>query len=290
MAADGALPRLHVLFTMDCQAPLRRARVEARPKSWEVSARAIDAFCTTLALAGHQATVFVTPACAEEHAPLLQELGGRGVDVGLLLNPFDLDGKRWDRYLGAYPADAQREIAALARDRFEAAIGLRPRSVRTAEFSAGADTFAVLSELGFQQGSLSNPGRRVRKYAVDWREAEADPHLAAGTGFLEVPVTADRDQSRGGVPPDLVIEKGDVAGWHRPLAEAQLERMASGGTAFPALCLYTANAFPYHDPGSACSKNLRGLLDYVDGLAGRYDVVSVTMAEAHRRFTARTTA
>jgi Polysaccharide deacetylase len=270
---------------MDCQAPARRSRAEARPKTWEDSARAIESFCDVLSAAGHPATLFVSHACAEEHEPLLGELAGRGVEVGLLLNPHDLDGKRYGGYLGTYDPARQREIAALAVERFRGALGVRPVSVRSAEFSASSETFAVLGAAGFRQGSLSNPGRTVPKYGANWAAAEADPHEVGQSRFLEIPVTSDASQSRGGVSPDLSVERGDVDEWHRPLAEAQLRRMEAAGVAFPALCLYTANGYPYHDPSDRCSRNLHDLLDYVEGLRTRYEVVPATAAEAHRRFT-----
>ena len=294
MNADGGRPRdrLCVLFTMDCQSPARRVRREARPRTWNASARAIEGFCVPLLGAGHPVTLFVAPACAEEQAPLLEELIGLGVEVGLYVNPYDLDGNRYRSYLGHYRKEEQRVIVELALRRFQEALGRRPRSARSCEFSASDDTFGVLREAGFGQASISSPGRSVGKYRAQWAGASADPHyvdpsnrLRAGTmSFLEVPVTTDAAQARGGVSPELCVDVGTAKEWHLPLADGQLHRMHEAGVAFKALCAYARNAFAYHDEDDQVRRNLRDLIQYVDALGDRYEIVSTTLSGAHELY------
>ena len=286
---------LHILFTMDCQpagAPLGPRGAPAGPKSWEQSARSIDGFCTRLGNAGFPATLFLTPECAEEHAPLLEELLERGIELGLYVQPQSLLGGGYKRYLGQYGREEQRGIVDLAKQQFQEAVGTRPQSVRTGMFSASDETFSVLYELGFRQGSLSSPGRRVGKHAAVWTGAPSDPHYVdphsrvrpGHLAFLEVPVTTDATRLRGGLSPDLAIENGTFEAWHRPLIEGQLGRMQAEGVAFRALCITTRNAFPYHSAGERQGAALEALIAYLAALEERYEVVPTTMSGAHARF------
>lgn len=291
----GASPeRLCVLFTMDCQSPARRVRREARPKTWNVSARAIEGFCNRVLAAGHPLTLFVTPTCAAEQAPLLEEFSALGVEVGLFLNPYDLDGNRYRSYLGHYERGQQREIVDLALRQFQDALGRRPRSARSCEYSASDDTFGLLRDAGFGQVSLSSPGRNIGKYRAQWAGASADPHyvdpanrLRAGmTPLLEVPVTTDAGQARGGISPELCVDVGTARDWHLPLVDGQLHRMREEGVTFKTLCAYARNAFAYHDETDQVCKNLRDLIQYVDALSDQYEVVSTTLSGAHELYRA----
>src|SRR5690242_6406148 len=116
----NAKPTLHILFTMDCE-PVMGKSVKQAPKTWEQSARAIDGFCNLLSSMGYPATLFVSAACAEEHAPLLEELAARNFELGLYVHPPTLEGSRntrFTRHLGNYNADDQRALIEAAIDRF----------------------------------------------------------------------------------------------------------------------------------------------------------------------------
>lgn len=284
---------LHVLFTMDCHPAATRFAPEG-PKGWGLSARSIEGFCTRLGREGYAATLFVTPRCAQAHAPLMAELTDRGVELGLLVQPQSLDGNPHKGHLGRLSRDRQRGIIDLALHQFRDALGERPRSCRTALFSASDDTFAVLHELGFQQGSISSPGRRIQKHAAVWTGAEQDAHYVDGSSrlcagrlpFLEVPVTTDPDQVRGGLAAELAIETGTLEAWHRPLIAGTLQRMEAEGTVFKALCFVTRNCFAYGDDRDRNGVTLDAILEHLDSLRSRYDVIPSTLAGAHRSFRA----
>jgi hypothetical protein len=286
---------LCVVFTMDCLPAGNRVEPPG-PTTWEQSARAIEGFCTRLQLAGYHATLFLTPQCAEEHGPFAEELLDRGVELGLYIHPQSLDAGRFKQYLGQYSREQQRAIVALALERLQAALGIRPQSVRSAMFSASDETFSVLYELGFRQGSVSNPGRRVSKHAAVWTGAEREPHytdphnrLRAGAlPFLEIPVTTDAQQERGGLAPDLAIENGTVELWHRPLIEVQLQRMEEAGVPFRTLCFYTRNCFDYYGDREPQSVTLDALLNYLAELSDRYEVLPATLAGVHQYYRRKT--
>jgi hypothetical protein len=290
---DSAIP-LHVVFTMDCQ-PAATTTAPEGPKSWEQSARSIDGFCTRLLNAGYPPTLFVTPWCAEQHDPLMEELATCGVELGLYVQPQSLIGGGYGRYLGQYGRDEQRTIVSLAMSRFQDALGHRPQSCRPAMFSASDDTFSVLHELGFRQGSVSSPGRQVPLHEAVWTGAPADPHyvdsrsrLRSGDlAFLEVPVTTDATQVRGRLSPDLAIENGTCEAWHRPLIEGQLGRMEAEGVSFRTLCFVTRNCFAYHGTADRTAVTLDALIEYLASLGERYEVIAFTLSDLHASFRTR---
>jgi hypothetical protein len=285
-------PSLYILFTMDCESVTRRA-VKIGPKTWALSARAIEGFCDRLSNANYPATLFVSAGCAEEHSPLLEELAGRGIDLGLHVHPPSLDAERFTRHLGEYSAEEQRVIVEEAVERFYDAVGIRPRSFRSGAFSASNATFQVLYQLGFRQGSLSIPGRELPREAVCWTDAELDTHyvdssdrLRAGSlPFMELPVTSDPNRLyRQGHPSDLCIENSTVDDWHRPLIEQQLARMADANVAFRVLCLYTQSGLAYYQDDDKHSVTVENLLDYFEELAEHYELTPITLTGAHERF------
>lgn len=284
-------PPLAVLFTMDCLAAVRKRGIHAHPRTWEVSARNIDAFCARLIGAGHRPTLFCSLSVLANHTPLFEEYASAGAEVALLVDPSELR-HTLRHQLGHYGGADQREIVRVSVHRFSQLLGSRPRSVRTMEFSASDETFGVLRQEGFLQGSVSEPGRRVRQYQAMWEGAAPDPHLAdpgdrlhAGSlEFLEIPVTTDAAQSTGGVPPELNLDLGDFERWHRPLAEAQLERMERDAVRFRALCWLATSGSPYGDAAAACTRALQSAIEFVESLRSRFQVTSMTVAQAHSEF------
>lgn len=281
------LPVLHVIFTMNCFPASNKLGKEV-PKNWEQSGRAIDRYCARLSDAGFPATLFVAPGCAAFQAPLLEDLAARDVELGLLLHPQSLD-RKYKKYLGQYGAEQQEEIIAASLRGFQDALRRRPQSVRSAMFSASDATYPLLAAYGFRQASLASPGRQAGKHAADWTGAVRDAHyasqasrLAAGDlPLLEIPVTTDADQVRGGLAPELAVENGTVDAWHRPLIEGQLERMERSAEPFRALCFYTRNCHSYHPGDGQLADTLDVLLQYLLTLEERYDVHPITVSGAH---------
>ncbi len=280
---------LYILFTMGCEPPEGKPAPE-QPKTWESSARAIEGYCNIILSAGYAATLFVSANCAYEHAPLLEEFAGRGVELGLHVHPASLGQAGYRGYLGDYSDQQQSDLIEIARETFYDALNIRPRSFRSGRFSASDATFGVLYELGFRQGSVSSPGRVVRRHAALWQGAAADPHyvdqsnrLRAGTlPFLELPVTSDSTrQHGGGLAYELGVEFGSVEDWHQPIVEGQLRRMAEEQTRFRTLCLFTHNSLPYHLDDDRHTHTLRALCDYLDTLRDQYEIVPTTVAGAH---------
>ena len=300
---------------MNCEGAGQRYSGTA-PRSWEQGARTVGAFCGRLLDAGFSPTLFVAPDCAEEQAPIFEELAGRGCELGLFLSPAVVSEGRYRQPLGAFSGPQQRELVAVAAERFESALGVQPRSFRSQDYSASDETFRTLFELGFRQGSLSSPGRNIPRENAVWLGANPDPHhvdpankLRAGAmPFMELPVTTNPGRlDRDGAPDDLCIERGPFADWHQPVIDQHLRRLEAEQTRFRALCFTTTSGVLYSRPGQLLERPLdrftaRGrrplthkindahtealvaLLDLFDSLAARYAIVPVTLAAAHHQF------
>jgi len=286
-----ALP-LYVTFTMDCER-IAAESPPGGPETWELSEKAILGYCEVLLESGVAPTLFLTPECGQKHRELLKDLASRGVDLGMHIHPQSFDDHRYTRYLGQYSYQMQRDIIKRGMDLLAEALEIRPRSFRPGNFSASDDTFPVLSELGFQQGSVSDPGRYVPEYAAVWVNAYPYPHWANAEDrlspgdlpFLEVPLTTDPSRRHpNGFPYELRIESGPFREWHLPIIRRALERMSSDNLSFRNLCIFTHNCFDYSDPDEDRTRTLRGILDYLDTLRDEYDVIPVTLAEMRDRF------
>ena len=286
-------PRLHIVFTMDCDSVALRHTERNAPRSWEQSARAIEGYCSRLLVAGFTPTLFLAHECAAEHVPLLEELAGRGVELGLLIHPPMMELGRFKRNLGEYSPEEQRLIDAFAAERFADAIGVRPRSVRSGKYSASDATFKILYEAGFRQGSISRPGWEIPKFASRWSNAPHDAHYTdpdrrdqpRDLPFFELPLTTDPSQRYAdGMPFELTIDTGSVEALHRPVIEARLAAMEAANVTFRALCITTANRFDYLDDDNQHSKTVDALIAYLEQLASQYEIVPTTLAAAHEHF------
>ncbi len=277
---------------MDCE-PAATRWADNPPKGWGLSGRSLYSYCRRLLEAGYPSTLFVAPSSADAHAPLLQELDEAGIEVGVLLQPKTLPGGH-KKHFGQLDARKQADVIERSVTAFRVALGERPRSARSALFSASDATFPALADAGILQCSLSNPGRRVTKHAAVWTGAPSDGHFAdAGSRLqagrlplFELPVTTDANRVVGGIASDMRLEHSTFDDWHKPLLDAHLQRLESADVPFKALCIYTGNGCDYGNDALTPTANLLAVLTYLDGLASRYHVQPSTLAQAHVAFRA----
>lgn len=198
-------PDLFALLTMDCEPPHTEVTPHAArmsgsgPADYAKSERAIRGYAEAAGERGYPVTLFLHPEVATAHRELLLELQSRGACLGMHLHPYKLGKGEYGDDLGAYSASGQRDILKEAVRAWEKALGQEPRYFRPGYFSANDATFAVLLELGFRGGSLSNPGRVLPQHCSVWAGAEPYPHRAhlafrqikGDSDFIEIPVSAD---------------------------------------------------------------------------------------------------
>ena len=286
---------LHIAFTMDCER-IRAESPPGGPDTWELSERAIRGYCERLLRHGYKPTLFLTPECAQRHAGMLSGLAERGVELGLHIHPQSLGDHRYLGYLGEYSAEMQRELVGAAAEMVTDAIGASPVSFRPGNFSANDDTYAVLYDLGFRQGSVSDPGRDCSNFAAVWKGAYSDAHYVdpndrlalGGLPFLEVPLTTDPSRRQpSGFPYEIRIESGGFERWQEPILRNTMDRMVREETPFRTICVLTHNTFPYDDDLDPRAQTLDAMLAHFRELEScQVEVVPVTLQEAHTRFRA----
>ena len=290
---DGMVKSLYLIFTMDCER-IAAESPPGGPESWELSERAIGGFCRVLLEAGIAPTLFIMPECAERHTQLFQALASQGVELGLHLHPQSFNDHRYSQYLGEYPGKIQRDIILQSMNVFKEALKIKPVSFRPGNFSASDETFGILSELGFEQGSVSDPGRDLPAYAAIWKDACPYPHWANAEDkfvpgdlpFFEVPLTTNPDQHHPHhrTPHELRIEDGTFQDWHLPIITYALRRMESENVQFLTLCLFTHNYLEYSDNQCEHTKTLKDILRYLDTLGGKHNIFGTTLGDLRNRW------
>jgi peptidoglycan/xylan/chitin deacetylase (PgdA/CDA1 family) len=275
---------LNVLFTMDVECPGEGSK-EAGFNDWALGGNSVRGYARTLAAEGWPVTFFVVPEAADHYRDLLKELESEGAELALHVHPQDLG---YPEYLGAYGREEQIEILSGAMATWGDALGARPYSFRPGNFSANDSTFPVLEQLGFRQGCVSAPERRMTSLRSVWTTAPKDPHFASranrllpgDSGFLEVPLTVDWESMIwGGITPlDLRVEAVDARS-HSFTIEKNLRRMQDEKVSPMTLVPVTHNYFDYSSAIEFRAITLRGIIDQIKRLADRYEleVAGMTM-------------
>jgi hypothetical protein len=287
-------PNLYILFSLNCEPPRTKLNTEA-PRTWDIAARAVEGFCTRVIRAGYPPTLFIASECVEEQEPMFEDLAKRGAEIAMLMHPPQIGDGRFTKNLGQYSADDQRTLINYAAEKFADRLGTRPHSFRGGYFSANDFTYRVLFDLGFRQGSLSEPGRRIARYDAIWVDAPHDPHYVdpehkeriGSMPFLELPVTTDTDgEVARGIPLTLELAMGTFDALLRPTVEGALARMERNQAPFRLLCIAAANRLDYYPDNDPPAQSLEALLDMFEVLAETYEIIPVTAASAHDHYRA----
>lgn len=283
---------LFVTWTMDCETVAEESPMGG-PKDWGLSERAMRGYVEALAARGHRVTLFLIPRLAEAQADVVKQLGEAGAELGMHMHPQTSDLGH-DRHLGEFAADEQRELLRAGRERIEAAVGEAPTSFRPGCFSATDETFGLLAELGFTQGSVSLPGRALPDYAAVWKRAAPFAHwasevsrLAAGKlPFLELPTATDLRDLNGpekapGDARHLRLEREGILEWGPDLIRRHLARQVELEWWLKSLVVMTHNTREYGDPADQYRRNLEGVADAIEDAAGKagLTVRAATLAE-----------
>jgi hypothetical protein len=261
------------LMTADCET----AKMDLSPESIRMSGsgpadyaeseRSIRGYAAVARAWGMPLTLFAHPEVAAHNRELLLELEAEGACLGLHLHPYKLVGAGYREDLGAYSLEQQRDMLATAVQRWEDALGKRPRYFRAGYFSANDSTFGALSELGFLGGSVSIPGRILPEHYSVWAGTEPYPHRAhlafrqrAGdSDFVEAPVAVDYQQphQRGAAGEQGFAWPYIPAAYdHRLTIQHLLERFQAEPARVGCIVLDTHNDQEYANPAHPARVNL----------------------------------
>ena len=272
------------------------------PPDWAFAERSVRSYCETLRSFGLKATLFIVPDAADKQSALFQSLAAEtGAELGMHMHPqcwrdHYLDPYRHE-YLGGYSGEDQKRIMGEGADQWEAAIGFRPKTFRGGNCSANDETFRTLVDLGFTQGSVSQPGRVVSRYRASWADAVWDVHrpheafrCAAGDlDFVEVPLTSDRHRSDhwtgvGDVRIESVTSEQIVVA-----ADGEVRRQMDESVPIKHICILTHNFVNYWSTDEEAGGRLDVLKRAVEGFLNigetlEIDAVGSTTADIREAY------
>ena len=270
---------LFVTWTMDCETVAEESPATGGPASWELSQQAMRGYVEALAAREQRVTLFLIPRLAKAQSAILLDLQEAGVDLGMHMHPQTTD-LGYDRHLGQLPAELQRELLHRGRDRIAQVIGQAPTSFRPGCFSASEETFALLVEAGFTQGSVSLPGRVLPEVGAVWAGAEPFAHWASASHglqagdlpFLELPTAVDLKDAAGpaqspGDARHLRLEREGILDWGPDLIRRHLARQVEMNWWLKCLVVMTHNTRRYDDPQDQYRRNLEGIADAIEEVA-----------------------
>jgi hypothetical protein len=280
--------RLFVTWTMDCETVREEAGAPGGPESWELAERAMRGYVERLVARGHRTTLFLIPRLAEGLPDVVRELGAAGADLGLHMHPQTTD-LGYDQHLGQLPADTQHLLLQQGRDRVAAVTGEAPTSYRSGCFSGTWETFPILLDLGFTQGSVMLPGRNSPGVGAVWVNDVPFAHWRqgrAGQGFLDLPTAAALDQTgpHREAPCDprhLRLELEGIADWGPALIRDYVRWQVEHDWWLKSVVVMTHDTRCYDDPADPYRRNLELIADAIEATAAELGLVlaPATLAE-----------
>lgn len=161
--------------------------------------RSIERFQSVCDAAGIRPVYVVDHPIAmgdESIAALRAILARGGCEIGAHLHPwvsppFDEEVNAWNSYPGNLPRALEREKLLRLTDAIERAFGVRTRIYKSGRYGFGANTAAILAELGFEIDlSAAPPFDFAADGGPDWSRAPVDPHwIGSRNEIFAVPCT-----------------------------------------------------------------------------------------------------
>lgn len=282
---------LFVSWTMDCETIGDESPATGGPATWELAERSMCGYVEALAARGHRTTLFLIPRLAEGLPEVVRELGAAGADLGLHMHPQTTDFG-YDAHLGQLPALTQHLLLQQGRDRVAAVIGHAPTSYRSGCFSATWETFPILLDLGFTQGSVMLPGRNNPGVGAVWANDVPFAHWRqgrAGQAFLEMPTAAALDQvgphrEAPCDPKHIRLEREGISEWGPGLIREYIRYQVEHDWWLKSVVVMTHDTRNYDDPTDEYRRNLELIADAIEATADEFSlqVAPATLAEVRR--------
>lgn len=271
--------RLFVTWTMDCETVREESPATGGAETWELAERAMRGYVESLAVRGHKATLFLIPRLAEGLPEVVRELGAAGADLGMHLHPQTTD-LGYDRHLGQLPVETQRQLLEQGRDRVAAVTGQAPTSFRPGCFSGTWQTFPILLDLGFTQGSVMLPGRNSPAVGAVWANEVPVAQWRQGRlgqRFLELPTAAALSQigphREAPCDPDhLRLEREGIADWGPELIREHVRWQVEHDWWLKSVVVMTHDTRCYDDPQDPYRRNLELIADAIEATVAEFDL------------------
>lgn len=282
--------QLFVVWTMDCETVQAESAATGGPATWDLAEHSMRGYVGSLAARGHRATLFLIPRLAEGLSEVVRELGAAGADLGLHLHPQTSD-LGYDCHFSQLPSPTQRRLLQQGRDRVTAVTGQPPTSFRPGCFSGTWETFGLLRELGFTQGSVMLPGRNSPAVGAVWVNETPFAQLRHGPGqqpFLEMPTAAALTQigphREAPCDPDhLRLEREGLADWGPGLVQDYVRYQVEHDWWLKSVVVMTHDTRRYDDPADPYRHNLELIAEAIEAAAGEHslELTPATLADVY---------
>lgn len=197
--SDG---RLFLFGTYDCEPLAAKSPQCGGPQTWQESEEKVLEIAAVYREKGLLGALsfHLTPEAAKAQPDLYKSLHDEGVYLGIQPNIPGFRYPTYDRDLGLYSPDEQREIIRLATEDFQEAMGFRPTMYTTCCGSRSDATAAILVEMGYKTLRLPGPGRlpkdrpdklTVGMFPFPYRASAQHRCLAGDLDLLCLPTTVD---------------------------------------------------------------------------------------------------
>lgn len=229
--------KLYFMFCIDCEPLKEKSPACGGPSTWDVSEKAVARYAEIFRARGmiRALSYHTTPEAGRAHRDLFLSLREEGCDIAMQLNVPGFRYPKYERDLGFYDRDDQRQILQEATADFTDTFGFRPETYTACCGSRNKHTHPLLADLGYRQCRSAGSGRyfpdRGDRCTVGqfpfpfW--ASADHQLLSGDLPLYViPGSVELTCTRGQRPFDLRPESPPTPETHeryRSVIDQRLE-------------------------------------------------------------------
>jgi len=193
---------LYLMGTYDCEPLAARSPQCGGPQSWQESEEKVLEITELYRARGllDALSFHLTPEAAKAQPELYQGLRDKGVYLGIQPNVPGFRYPTYDRDLGLYSPDEQREIIRLAKEDFEEALGFGTETYTTCCGSRSHETASILVEIGYTVYRPPGPGRLDRSrpdkvtvglFPFPYKASAKHMCLAGELDLLCIPTTVD---------------------------------------------------------------------------------------------------
>ena len=193
---------LYLMGTYDCEPLAARSPQCGGPQSWQESEEKVLEITDLYRSRGllDALSFHLTPEAAKGQPDLYKDLRDQGVYIGIQPNVPGFRYPTYDRDLGLYSPDEQREIVRLAKEDFEEALGFGTETYTTCCGSRSNETAAILVETGYTVYRPPGPGRMSRSrpdkttvgmFPFPYKASARHMCLAGELDLLCIPTTVD---------------------------------------------------------------------------------------------------
>lgn len=302
MGIRHAMKNIHVALTLDCERPNSETDPTASgPPSYAAGIDSTQGYVKIAEARGYPVTLFVHPEAATADPSVFKQFEADGHNLGLHLHPWRFADLKYAAELGALSDNDARAVISEATSMWQSALGYRPKIFRSGAASANDSTFRILSELGFEGGSSTIPGRVYPDIYAIWAGSDPDPHRANAVfrqlpgqlEFAEVPISVDSSRQ--------VHKNGRSFHWElRPDWDVEYDEIAfnivgqviARAPDVPVINMVTHNDHNFADPDDPFTVSFSSIIDAIEAACERshltpigstvQDIVDLTLALPHK--------